>query len=146
MRIIFILTCFLINTYFTVAQTNILSTNPLAEEVMLGNYNVADYLASNVLNHPQDIVSGIESNVSPESLKEYIIKLASFENRNTGADTTSLTTGIGAARNWVYSKFEEISNQNESRLIPSFLQFDQNICGMGQHRNIFAVLPGIDPK
>jgi hypothetical protein len=146
MRIIFILTIFLINTYFTVAQTNILSTNPLAEEIMLGNYNVADYLASNVLNHPEDIVSGIENNVSPDLLKEYIIKLASFENRNTGADTTSLTTGIGAARNWVYSKFQQISSQNENRLIPSFLQFDQNICGMGQHRNIFAVLPGIDPN
>ena len=127
------------------AQTNIISTNPLAESVMLGNYNVADYLATNVWNHPNDIIPGIQNDVSPDSLKAYIIKLASFENRNTGADTTSLITGMGAARNWVYSKFQEFSNENENRLIPSFLQFDQDICGMGQHRNIIAVLPGIDP-
>ncbi len=129
----------------TNAQTNTLSTNPVAEAVMLGNYDVADYLAVDVLNHPEQIVPGIESRVSPDSLKEFIIKLASFENRNTGADTTSLTEGMGAARNWVYSKFQQFSAENENRLIPSFLQFDQAICGMGQHRNIFAVLPGIDP-
>lgn len=146
MRIIFTAIYFLLIANYIIAQTNILSTNLLAEEIMLGNYEVTDYLASNVLNHPEDIISGIESTVSPDSLKSYLIKLASFENRNTGADTTSLITGIGAARNWVYSKFEEISSENENRLIPSFLQFDQNICGMGQHRNIFAVLPGIDPN
>ncbi len=130
---------------FSFAQSNILSTNPIAESVMLGNYDVNDYMASNVLNHPDDIIPGIKENISPDSLKAYIVKLASFENRNTGADTTSLVTGMGAARNWVYSKFQEFSAQNENRLIPSFLQFDQNVCGMGQHRNIFAVLPGIDP-
>jgi Peptidase family M28 len=146
MRILLTAACLLLFTNISIAQTNILSTNPLAEEIMRGNYDVADYLATNVLNHPEDIIPGIESNVSADSLKSYLIKLATFENRNTGADTTSLTTGIGAARNWVYAKFQEISNQNESRLIPSFLQFDQNICGMGQHRDIFAVLPGIDPN
>src|SRR5690606_23994661 len=146
MKRIFTITCFLIfYNYLTNAQTNTLSTNPVAEAVMLGNYDVADYLAVDVLNHPEQIVPGIESRVSPDSLKEFIIKLASFENRNTGADTTSLTEGMGAARNWVYSKFQQFSAENENRLIPSFLQFDQAICGMGQHRSIFAVLPGIDP-
>lgn len=145
MKIILTTVCFFLIANFTIAQTNILSTNHLAETIVLGNYNVADYLATNVLNHPEDIVPGIEEDVSTDSLKAYLIKLASFENRNTGADTTSLITGMGAARNWVYSKFLEISGQNENRLIPSFLQFDQEICGMGQHRNIFAVLPGIDP-
>lgn len=145
MRIIVTIACFLLIANFTFSQTNILSTNPLAEAIMLGNYDVADFLASDVLNHPDDIVPGIKYNVSADSLKSYLIQLASFENRNTGADTTSAVTGIGAARNWVYAKFQEISNENENRLIPSFLQFDQNICGMGQHRNIFAVLPGIDP-
>ena len=146
MRIVLSIVCFFVLTNFSTSQTNILSTNPLAESIMLGDYDVNDYLATNVLNHPDDIISGIEENVSTDSLKAYLIKLATFENRNTGADTTSQITGMGAARNWVYSKFQEISAQNENRLIPSFLQFDQDVCGMGQHRNIFAVLPGIDPE
>jgi hypothetical protein len=70
--------------------------------------------------------------------------LASFENRNTGSDTLSSTRGIGAARRWVYQSFQRFSSQQNGRLIPSYFQFDQGICGMGQHRNILAVLPGTD--
>ena len=39
------------------AQTNILSTNPIAEQVMLGNYDPAQYMASNVINHPDSIAA-----------------------------------------------------------------------------------------
>ena len=142
-----IITCFSVILLFysaADAQTNIISTNPLAEEIMLGNYNPTAYLASNLLNHPDSLIPGINTDVSPDSLKRYIEKLGAFYNRNTGSDTVSMTTGIGAARRWVYAKFEEISSGNENRLISSYLQFDQSICGATQHRNIFAVLPGMD--
>src|SRR5690349_6125771 len=94
---------FLPFTFF--AQTNIISTNPVAEQVMLGNYNPITFHASTILNHPDSISRGILAEVSPDSLKKTIIKLASFGNRNTGSDTTSSTFGIGAARRWVYQKF-----------------------------------------
>jgi hypothetical protein len=126
------------------AQTNIISTNPLAEQAMLGNYNPVTYQASTILNHPDTISRGILAEVSPDSLKAYIIKLAAFGNRNSGSDTVSSTFGIGASRRWIYQKFSEFSAANENRLIPSYLQFDQVICSSTQHRNIFAVLPGID--
>ena len=45
----------------------------------------------------------------------------------------------------MYQQFQEFSTQHDNRLVPSYLQFDLDICGMGQHRNIFAVLPGSDP-
>ena len=140
------LTSLLLLLYFFPAfsQTNFLSTNPVAEEIMLGNYTPADYLPATVLNHPGDIVAGILNNVSSDSLKSYLVKLRSFETRNTGSDTLSPVRGIGAARRWVYQKFQGISAENESRLVPSYLQFDQNICNVGQHRNVFAVLPGLD--
>src|SRR5690606_18328222 len=48
------------------------------------------------------------------------------------------------ARRWVHQKFEQFSAAGQNRLIPSSLQFDQHTCGMTQHRNIFAVLPGTD--
>ncbi len=126
------------------AQTNMLSVNPVAEQIMLGNYNPAAYTPSIVINQPDDLVTAIMAGISTDSLKSYLLKLSTFENRNTGADTVSDVTGIGAARRWVHQRFMQISAENGGRLVPSYLQFDQVICSMGQHRNIFAVLPGVD--
>lgn len=126
------------------AQTGIQSTNPLAEQILLGDYDPSAYAATIVIDDHDDIITGINSEINADSLKSYIIKLASFENRNTGADTTSLTTGIGAARKWGYSMFESFSAASDNRLVPSYLQFDQTICAVSQHRNVFAVLPGTD--
>jgi len=126
------------------AQTNIICTNNTAEQVMLGNYVPSDFSSTVPIDQYDAIIQGIESEINADSLKAYIIKMASFSNRNTGADTISTTTGIGAARRWVYNKFEQFSAANENRLLPSYLQFDQMICGFPQHRNIFAVLPGTD--
>lgn len=125
-------------------QSGILSTNPLALPILKGNYDPALYHASTILNHPDTIYRGVSMRISPDSLKSNLVKLASFDNRNTGADTNSAVRGIGAARRWVYSKFQQYSAENENRLLPSYLQFNLSICGATQHRNIFAVLPGID--
>jgi hypothetical protein len=141
-KLTFLLSVFL--SVFSFAQTNIISTNPLAEQIMLGNYNPATYQASTILNHPDTISRGILANVNSDSLKSYILKLASFGNRNSGSDTVSSTFGIGAGRRWIYQKFSEFSAANENRLIPSYLQFDLTVCTSHQHRNIFAVLPGLD--
>ncbi len=126
-------------------QTNILSTNALAEQILLGNYSPADYEPATLNPAPTALAADLNARISPDSLRASILHLSSFGNRNSGADTLSATTGIGAARRWVYQKFTEFSAANEGRLIPSYLQFDQEICTMGQHRDIFAVLPGTDP-
>jgi len=131
-------------TQVAFGQNNIFPTNPLAEEIMLGNYNPADYAASTVINQPDDLKAMINAQVNPDSLKSYLMQMNVFETRNTGSDTSSATNGIGAARRWAFSKFQKISADNENRLLPFFLQFDQNICGMGQHRNTCAILPGTD--
>ncbi|MFM9949506.1 MAG: M28 family peptidase [Saprospiraceae bacterium] len=144
MKNLFTCCCFVLANCWLAAQSNILSTNPVAEQVLLGNYDPATYLPSVVVNHPDELVSAILNGVSPDSMKTYLLKMSTFENRNTGADTLSNVTGIGASRRWVHQKFSEISAQNEGRLLPSYLQFNLNICGVLQHRNIFAVLPGID--
>ncbi len=130
--------------FWAAAQTNMLSTNLIAEQIMLGNYNPAAYQPTVVISHPDELVPAVIAGISTDSLKSYLLKLSTFENRNTGADTVSSTTGMGAARRWVYQRFQQISAENEGRLVPSYLQFDLDICGMGQHRNVFAVLPGLD--
>ena len=125
-------------------QTNILCTNPLAEQVMLGNYDPAQFAADVVISDPAIISSGIASGVSPDSLKSYIIRLSQFGTRNTGSDTLSNTSGYGAARRWTVQQFQQFSAEHEDRLIVSYLQFDQDICGMGRHANVLAILPGTD--
>jgi hypothetical protein len=126
------------------SQTNIQFTNLSSEQIIKGNFNPTDYLSSSPINQHADVVSFIQNNVSADSLKSYILKLASFENRNTASDTVSSSTGIGAARRWAFQKFSNFSAQAENRLIPSYFQFDRTICNVTQHRNVFAVLPGTD--
>jgi len=126
------------------AQTNITVSNPIVLNILQGNYNPSVYGASNVIDHPDSISLGIWSAISPDSIKANIIQLSTYKNRNSGSDTLSSTMGIGAARTWVYQKFQEYSFQNDDRLIPFYLQFDRSICSVTKHKNICAVLPGSD--
>lgn len=143
MRNLLILCIILLSTSVG-AQINILSTNPLAEQILLGDYDPSDYTSEVVIDNHEDIIEGINTLINADSLKSYLEEMSAFTNRNSGSDTVSATFGIGAARRWAYQKFESFSATNDNRLIPSYLQFDQAICGMNQHRNIFAVLPGSD--
>src|SRR4051812_46766540 len=90
-------------------QINTISTNTLAEQVMLGNYNPAVYLPSVVISHPDSLSRGIHKRVSADSLHSYLNTLKTFKNRNSGADTTSMVRGIGAARKWIFRKFQQFS-------------------------------------
>ncbi len=126
------------------AQSSIICTSPAAEAAMLGAYTHAPYNAPTGTNYADTISRGINARVSPDSLHAYLDALRKFGNRNTGSDTVSNITGIGAARRWVYSKFADFSTREGGRLIPSYLQFNLSICNQSQHRNIMAVLPGTD--
>lgn len=120
-----------------------LSTNPVAEQIMLGNYNPAAYHPTIVVNQPDDIIQYINNEVNPDSVHSYLLTMSSFYTRHTASDTVSQDTGIGAARRWAYNKFQSFSQNAENRLVTSYLQFDTTICSMPQHRNIFTVLPGL---
>ncbi len=54
--------------------------------------------------------------VSPDSLQSYIKTLVAFGTRNTLSTQTDPKRGIGAARNWVLSKFNEFAKQSSGRL------------------------------
>ncbi len=115
-----------------------------AEQVLLGQYNPADYAQQFPVTTPSSIFQGIQGNLSADSLKSYLERLDDFETRNTGSDTTSQARGIGAARNWILSKFEQFSAANENRLVTSHFYFTRVICTMTKHKNVVAVLPGTD--
>ena len=89
--------------------------------------------------------------VSADSLKSYITKMVSFGTRSTLSSTTNKTRGIGAARNWVLSKFNEFSKQSNGRLTafidtttyqPDGRRVDHPI-NLG---NVVATLKGTDPN
>ncbi len=138
---IFVLSSLLINNN-VFCQSNIKTLKAESTSIFKGNYDPTNYVSSNVIDMPRVIARGINEHVSPDSLKSYLVELQKFETRNTGSDTISNTRGIGAARRWIYAKFEEFNKRNENRLVVDYLQFDQVVCGMTQHKNVFAVLPG----
>lgn len=61
--------------------------------------------------------------VSADSIEADIRKLAGFGTRNTFSDTVSDTRGIGAARRWIKSEFDQISS-NCSNCLNVFYQKD----------------------
>lgn len=141
----FILFLILILQGFIVfAQYNMEFSNPEAEAVFFGNYNPEDYTPSTIINHPDSLLYGIVNDVSKDTLYHYLEHIDSYHNRNSGSDTVSETHGIGAVRRWIHKKLEEVSEQNENRLLVTYLTFDADICGQYEHRNVIGILPGLD--
>jgi hypothetical protein len=125
-------------------QTNITLSNPEAQQILNGNYNPANYTPSVIINHPDSILFGIVNDVSKDTLISYLMKIDSYYNRNTGSDTLSDTRGIGAVRRWIHKKYNEYRAQCEDRLVVTYMDFDVNVCGQYHHRNVLAILPGLD--
>ena len=126
------------------AQTNPVASNSVVANILKGVYAPATYQASTVITDPAVISAGLVNGISADSIKASLFKLKNFQNRNTFSDTVSATTGIGAARRWVYNKFLQYSSANDNRLQVSYLQFNYSGCSspLKRHSNIMAVLPG----
>ncbi len=95
-------------------------------------------------------IAQMVSEVSSDTLESYVRKLVSFGTRNTLSSTADPARGIGAARNWVLSKFNEFARKSGGRLT-AFLdtvtlhkdgrRVDTTIL-LG---NVMATLKGTDP-
>jgi hypothetical protein len=125
-------------------QTNVTLSNPEAVNILAGNYDPALYTPSNVINAPDSILYGVVNGICKDSLLSYLMHIDSYYQRNTGSDTMSNTHGIGAVRKWIYQKFGEFSSVNENRLVVTYMDFDKFICGKNHHKNVLAILPGLD--
>ena len=126
------------------AQSGEAVTSSEVNKILLGNYSPANYQATNIITDPATISAGMLADISPDSLKAYMIMLNSFQNRNTFSDTNSSSFGIGAARRWVLSKFQQYSAANESRLRSAYLTFTYSGCSssISKHADVIAALPG----
>jgi hypothetical protein len=106
--------------------------------------------AQTIIERDPEIAEMVKE-ISPDSLKSYINKLVSFGTRSTLSSTTDKNRGIGAARNWVLSKFKEFAAGSNGRLTafvdtisyqPDRRRVDHPI-NLG---NVVATLKGTDPN
>ena len=144
MKKLFLLLPAVMITMLAYSQSNVTLSNPEAQQVLFGNYDPAAYAPPVIINSADSILHGIVDRVSTDTLQKWLQKIDSYYNRNTGSDTVSETRGIGAVRRWIHGKFGEFGAESGNRLLVSWMDFDLNVCGMGHHRNVLAVLPGLD--
>jgi hypothetical protein len=89
--------------------------------------------------------------VSADSLQSYIKALVAFGTRNTLSNQTDAKRGIGAARNWVLSRFDQFAKQSNGRLTAYIDTFTLQPNGKRVDApvllgNVVATLKGTDPK
>jgi len=96
-------------------------------------------------------IDAMVKEMSADTLKANMYKLVSFGTRSTLSNQTSATRGIGAARNWILSRFNEYAKQSGGRLsafidtvtyLPDGKRVDRPII-LG---NVVATLKGTDPN
>jgi hypothetical protein len=61
-------------------------------------------------------IAGMVKEVNADSLQSYIKTMVSFGTRSTVSSTTDPSRGIGAARNWVLTKFREFASASGGRM------------------------------
>ncbi len=86
--------------------------------------------------------------VSAKNIEGTIRKLVSFKSRHTLSDTTSKTTGSGAARNWIKAEIEKYAAESNGRMTVQFDTFTQpkgtRIDKPIKLKNVLAILKGTD--
>lgn len=102
-----------------------------------------------IMRDPQ--IEKMVMEVSADSLRSYINTLVSFGTRNTLSSQTDPKRGIGAARNWVLSRFNEFAKASNGRLSAyidsTTLQPDKRrIDTTTLLGNVVATLKGSDPN
>lgn len=90
------------------------------------------------------VIQSMLESVSTDSILSYLETVVSFYTRQTNSDTTSSTIGIGAARNFIFNKFKQFSNQTGGGVTPSFFIFPATVCGKfnSAHKNVLATVTG----
>ena len=105
--------------------------------------------AQKTKNDPE--ISQYVNQVNKDSLKANIEKLVSFGTRHTVSSTTDPNRGIGAARNWVLSKFRNYAKNSKGRMEVYLQNQDLKPDGKRINKetnlgNAIAFLKGTDPN
>jgi len=97
------------------------------------------------------IIESMVSEINSDSLKSHILKLVSFGTRSTLSTTTDSKKGIGAARAWVLSRFQEFAKQSDGRMTAKIDSWTQKADAKRvdvdiQMGNVIGTLKGSDPN
>ena len=112
---------------------------------------LSQIIFSQVIVQKDPEIEKMVSEVSKDSLKSYITKLVSFGTRSTLSTQSNPNRGIGAAREWVLSKFNEFSKQSSGRLTAFIYTTIYKKDGRRVNHdivlgNVMATLKGTDPN
>lgn len=116
--------------------------------LLAGTCSLVAISQTTIQRDPQ--IEKMVAEVNKDSLESYIRKMVSFGTRNTLSSTTDSKRGIGAARNWVLSRFLEFGKASNGRLTaivdtvtlqPDGRRVDSTIV-LG---NVVATLKGTNP-
>jgi hypothetical protein len=99
----------------------------------------------------QDVlIKQMDDEVSSKNIEAIVRKLVSFKTRHTLSDTSSKTTGIGAARNWIKAEMERYAAASGGRMKVEFDTFTQPVTPRISKptvlKNVLAILKGTDPN
>jgi hypothetical protein len=106
----------------------------------------------NLLKAQKDpAIEKMVNEVSKDSLESYVRKMVSFGTRNTLSTQSDPNRGIGAARKWVLSRFNEFAQRSGGRLTAiidtTTLQKDgRRVDTTLLLGNVMATLKGVDPN
>lgn len=111
-------------------------------------YNVSG--AQVIVKKDPEIESMIKE-INADSLKANMYKLVSFGTRNTLSTQGNATRGIGAARRWILSRFNEYAKQSEGRLTAfidtvTYISDGKRVNRPINLGNVVATLKGTDPN
>lgn len=120
--------------------------------LLLLTFFVASSLVASAQKKTDPEIASMVKDISPDSIKNYIQRMVSFGTRHSLSDTVSSTTGIGAARRWVASKFLQFRKQSGANMT---VELDPLEVLPGRNariprrvimKNVVATLKGSDPN
>src|SRR6185369_7566891 len=86
------------------------------------------------------------ASVSESRLRQLVQQLAAFGTRHTLSNSTSSTSGIGAARQWIFDELKRTSPKLQVSFDTYQLAPQGRILREVELRNVIAVLPGRSPR
>ncbi|HLI94446.1 MAG TPA: M20/M25/M40 family metallo-hydrolase, partial [Puia sp.] len=96
-------------------------------------------------------IEGMVKEVNPDSLRSYVKTMVAFGTRSTVSSVTDKKKGVGAARNWVLSKFNEWAAGSGGRLTAvvdttTYVADGRRVKSNINLGNVVATLKGTDPN
>jgi len=112
--------------------------------------SIANSFSQQIIKKDGEIDAMIKE-ISVDSLAQNLNKLVSFGTRATLSNQTSTTKGIGAARAWILSRFNEYAKSSNGRLSAFIDTITYNTDKRRVNRpiilgNVVATLKGTDPN